>query len=235
MIALAARTDRQILEQLSDQDIVARVLAGDTPLFELLMRRHNRRLYRIARIILRDDAEAEDALQEAYVRAYLKLAQFRGPQGFASWLCRITTNEALTRRRARGGVALVDLDALDDPTNQEAAMADIDSPTTNPEAALHDHEFRRLLEQAIDALPETYRAVFALREIEQLSVQETATFLGIEPATVKTRVHRARRLLQQRLTTEVSAALAGVHTFDGDRCDRLVARVFQRLGALPRA
>lgn len=235
MIALAARTDRQALEQLSDHDIVARVLAGDTPLFELLMRRHNRRLYRIARIILRDDAEAEDALQEAYVRAYLKLAQFRGPDGFASWLCRIATNEALTRRRARAGITLVDLDALDDPPNQETAMANIDSPTSNPEAALQDHEFRRLLEQAIDALPETYRAVFALREIEQLSIQETADFLGLETGAVKTRVHRARRLLQQRLTAEISAALRGAHPFDGERCNRLVARVFQRLGTLPRA
>lgn len=235
MIALAARTDRQVLEQLSDHDIVARVLAGDTPLFELLMRRHNRRLYRIARIILGDDAEAEDALQEAYVRAYLKLAQFRGPEGFTGWLCRITTNEALSRRRAHSGITLVNLDALDDPTHQEAAMADIDSPNHNPEVAAQEHEFRRLLEQAIDSLPETYRAVFALREIEQLSVQETAAYLGIEPGAVRTRVHRARRLLQQRLTVEISAALRGVHAFDGDRCDRLVERVFQRLGTLPRA
>src|SRR5687768_1459810 len=234
MIALAKRSDRQVLEQLPDDAVVARVLSGEVALFELIMRRYNRRLFRIARVILRDDGEAEDAVQEAYVRAYLKLAQFRGPHGFASWLSRIATNEALMRYRSRTGPTLVDLSELDDPINAEAAMADVNSPATNPEAALHDHQLRRLLEQAIDALPDVYRATFALREIEQLSVEETAECLGIEAATVKTRVHRARRLLQQNLTAELSAALPGVFAFDGERCDRLVAAVFQRLNSLPR-
>jgi len=232
MNALALRADRQVLEQLSDEAVVARVLAGDVPLFELLMRRYNQRLFRVARAILKDDADAEDAVQEAYVHAYLKLGQFRGGHAFAGWLLRIATNEALMRYRRRTGIRLVELEELD--ANEETAMADIDSPIINPEAALHDREFRRLLEQAIDALPETYRAAFALREIEQLSVQETAEYLGIEAAAVKTRVHRARRLLQKHFSSELAAALPGVFSFAGDRCDRLVAGVFQRLGSLPR-
>jgi RNA polymerase sigma-70 factor (ECF subfamily) len=232
MTALAQRTDRQTLEQLPDHVVAARVLAGDAGLFELIMRRYNRRLFRIARGILGDDAEAEDAVQEAYVRVYLKLAQFRGPDGFASWLCQIASNEALMRHRRHRRAVLAPLSELDEPSNQEAATMDPHSPAANPEAALHEHQFRLLLEQAIDALPEVYRSAFVLREVEQMSVAETAACLGIDPTTVKTRVHRARRLLQQGLSQELAAALPGAFAFDGQRCDRLVAGVFRRLNAL---
>jgi RNA polymerase sigma-70 factor (ECF subfamily) len=136
------------------------------------------------------------------------------------------------RRRRDQRAALAPLSELDGSSNQEAAMADPQLPSANPEAALHDHQLHRLLEQAIDRLPDVYRAAFVLREVEQMSVAETAQCLGIEPATVKTRVHRARQLLQKGLTDELAAAMTGVFAFDGARCDRLVDRVFQRLQAL---
>ena len=228
MIPLAARRDRQTLELLSDADIVSRVRAGEPALYELIMRRYNRRLFRIARGILGHDGEAEDAVQEAYVQAYYKLPQFRGPDGFASWLCQIVTNQALMRRR-RLRVVLTPLETLDLPANQEAAMANPRSSGNDPAASVHEQQLRQLLERAIDQLPEVYRVAFVLREIEELSLAETGQLLGIETATVKTRVHRARRLLQRNLTEELATALQGAFAFDGERCDRLVARVFERL------
>lgn len=231
MTSLAERADRDVLERMTDRDAIERVLAGDTGLFELIMRRYNRRLFRVARSILKSDAEAEDAVQDAYVAAFSRLGQFRGPDGFGSWICRITTNEALMRRRRQAGPQLVPLTDLEQPAHQEAAMIDPRSPADNPEASLHDDQLRRLLEAAVDALPDAYRAAFTLREIEELSVAETADCLGVEAATVKTRVHRARRLLRKNITAEFSAALTGTFAFDGARCDRLVARVFERLNA----
>lgn len=229
--SVAQHADRHALERLPDAGVVARVLGGEPELFELIMRRYNRRLFRIARSILPDDAEAEDAVQEGYIHAYLRLGQFRGPEGFASWLCRIVRNAALMRRR-RHAPASDPLSALEQPAHREAATADPHSPVANPEAALHEAELQRLLEAAIDALPEPFRAAFVLREVEQLSVAETAACLGIEPATVKTRVHRARRLLQRNMTAELAGLLPRTFAFDGARCDRLVARVFERLRAL---
>lgn len=226
MTLLAERHDRDLLERLSDEEVVTRVRAGESALFELIMRRYNRRLFRIARAILGLDAEAEDAVQDAYVGAYFKLRQFRGPGGFATWICRIATNEALMRRRGRSRSALSQSSALDESTNGEAAVADLQSPDYNPEAAVHESELRRLLEEAVDALPEVYRAAFVMREVERMSVAETADSLGIEAATVKTRVHRARRMLQRDLTSDLATALTGAFDFDGGRCDRIVARVF---------
>lgn len=228
MSSLAERRDRQLLEQLSDLAVAQRVCGGEPALFELIMRRYNRRLFRIARGILGNDADAEDAVQEAYVSAYFKLRQFRGPDGFASWLCQIATNEALMRRRSRPKLAAAPLAEVDEIRNQEAAVADRQSPV-NPEAQLHEQQLHRLLEKAIDGLPEVYRATFVLREVEQMSLAETAQCLGIEEGTVKTRVHRARRLLQKDLTGELASALTGAYHFDGARCDRLVAGVFARI------
>lgn len=228
MLSIAKR-ERLVLEQLPDDRLVARILAGEAALFELIMRRYNRRLFRIARGILPDDAEAEDAVQDGYIRAYCKLDQFRGPDGLVGWLGRIVANEALMRRR-RAAPPLDPLAALEQASNREAAMIDPQSPAANPEAALHEAQLYRLLETAIDGLPDSYRAAFVLRQVEQMSVAETAACLGIEPATVTTRVHRARRLLQKQITGELSAALAGTFAFDGARCDRVVAAVFERLG-----
>jgi len=226
MTLLAERRDRHLLERLTDEEVVTRVRAGESALFELIMRRYNRRLFRIARSILGSDAEAEDAVQDAYVGAYFKLQQFRGPGGFATWICRIATNEALMRRRGRSRSALSESSTLDESDNREAAIADPQSPDYNPEAAVHEQELRRLLEEAVDGLPEVYRAAFVMREVERMSVAETADCLGIEEATVKTRVHRARRMLQRDLTSDLETALTGTFDFDGGRCDRIVARVF---------
>lgn len=215
----APKTDR-LPDQLSDLEVVTRVRGGEPALFELIMRRHNRRLFRLARAILGHDADAEDAVQEAYVKAYFRLNQFRGPQGFASWLCQIATHEALMRVRRRPRAIFTSIDTMNEPQ----------APQSSPEAEVQEEQLHRLLEQALDALPEVYRSAFVLREVEQMSVAETAHCLGVEEATVKTRVHRARHFLQRNLTNEFSQALSGVYGFDGKRCDRLVAQVFARIG-----
>jgi RNA polymerase sigma-70 factor, ECF subfamily len=229
MTSLAESGDRQ-MAQLSDVEVARRVLAGEPALFELIMRRYNRRLFRIARGILGDTAEAEDAVQEAYVSAYFKLAQFRGPDGFATWLCRTAVNAALMQRRSRARAqpsAAVDLDAI---ASEQSAMTAGRGLTVDPAAALHEQQMHGLLERGIDALPETYRAVFVMREVEQMSVADTAACLGLAAATVKTRTHRARRLLQRELAGELAAALTATFEFDGVRCDCIVARVFARIG-----
>jgi RNA polymerase sigma-70 factor, ECF subfamily len=228
MERLAARADHEMLERLTDADVVARVLAGETALFEIIMRRYNRRLFRIARGVLGDDSEAEDAVQEAYVSAYFKLGQFRGPEGFATWLYRIATNAALMRVRVRARTALPP-DTLPGHLERETTVDDERFPTADPAAALHEIQMSRLLERAIDALPHTYRAAFIMREVEQMSVADTAACLGIEAATVKTRVHRARGLLQRNLSRELASALTGTYAFDGPRCDSIVERVLARI------
>ena len=220
---------RGTLDQLSDAELATRVRGGEPALFELIMRRHNRRLFRIARGILGEDAEAEDAVQEAYVSAYFKLEQFRGPDGFGGWLGQIVVNQALGRRRKRLRLVTSSLDVLDEPANRDAAAVDMKSADGSPEAGLHEQQLRRLLEQAIDDLPAAFRTTFVLREIEQLSVADTARVLGIEEATVKSRMHRARRLLQRDLTGEIAAAMRDAFDFGGERCDRIVAGVLARI------
>ncbi len=212
-----------------DMDVVRRVLDGDKASFELIMRRYNRRLYRIARGILRVDADAEDAVQDAYLRAYENLAGFAGKGSLSAWLAKITVNEALGRiRGVKGPVASI---SFDEPEEREVAnfMADMSSALPSPEQSAARGELRRFLESAIDALPEAYRMVFVLFGVEEMSVAEAADCLQIEPATVKTRYHRARKLLQQRLANLVDASAGEVFPFDGERCDRIVAGVFRRL------
>lgn len=230
MAALSQRCDFKLLNQLADAEIVGRVTAGDTALFELIMRRYNRRLFRIARGLLGNDAEAEDAVQEAYVCAWFKLDQFRGPEGFASWICRIATNEALMRRRRLKGIRFASMDVADEAA-PDVAQSGWPTSSASPEADVHEYQLRALMERAVDTLPDAYRDAFVLREMEELSVADTASCLGIEPGAVKTRVHRARKLLQQALAGELSTALAGAFQFDGDRCDRLVAAVFGRINS----
>lgn len=227
----ARHPDLQLLKALPDAQLVAHIREGETALFELLMRRHNRRLFRIARGILKEDGEAEDAVQEAYVRAWFKLDQFRGPEGFASWLYQIATNEALMRRRRLQRNHLHILRSAEDTHAAREFPAEPRSPAPGPAAQLHESQLRRLLEVAIDGLPDGCRDAFVLREVEQMSVAETASCLGIEEGAVKTRVHRARKLLQRHLTGELSAAVAGAFEFDGARCDRLVASVIRRIGS----
>jgi len=201
----------------TDEMLVERVRAGDLGALEALMRRHNRLLYRTARAILRDDAEAEDAVQEAYLRAHRALHAFRGESKFSTWLVRIAANEALMRRRRNArAAAVVPIDAAAELQAEEKAGDDM---------------LRRLLEKRIDALPEDYRAVFVLRALEELSVEETAVALGIPQATVRTRHFRARSLLRESLAREIDLTMEDAFGFDGERCDRTVAKVLARIRA----
>lgn len=214
----------------SDEEIVRQVIEEDPRRFELLMRRYNRRLYRIARGLLRSDADAEDAVQDAYVHAYRKLGEYRGAGTFAAWLAKITVNEALGRLRRQD--AAVESLSFDDPTQSEEAnyMAELSSNLPTPELLAARGEMRRLLESAIDALPEAYRMAFIMCGVEEMSVAETAECLSVEQATVKTRYHRAKKILQQHLLGLLDTSAAEVFSFDGVRCDRIVAGVLRRLG-----
>lgn len=215
--------------ELTDEQLVERVLAGASELFEILMRRHNQRVYRAARAIVRDEHEAEDVMQEAYVRAYQHLNQFAGRAQFSTWLVRIAVHEALlrTERRKR----FQNLDSPQEPTGD--AMSALPSNDPDPERQYSMTETGRLLEKAIDALPGMYRAVFMLRDVEELSTEDAAHVLDISEQNVKTRLHRARALLRKELYARAGAASASAFQFHAVRCDRVVSRVMQRIGSLP--
>jgi RNA polymerase sigma-70 factor (ECF subfamily) len=207
-----------------DAEIVARVLEGDLPRFEVLMRRHNQRLFRAARAVLRDDAEAEDVLQQAYLQAYAHLRQWDGRAQFSTWLTRIALHEALhraRRRRLRPQVAL--------PGDEAPAVKALEEPRPDPEAAAHASGVRTLLEAAIDALPRHYRSVFVLREVEELSTRETADCLELNEDVVKTRLRRARAMLREELLQRAGTAGASAFAFHRERCDRVVFGVLGRL------
>jgi RNA polymerase sigma-70 factor (ECF subfamily) len=208
-------------------ELAARAAHGDSAAFEALMRRYNRMLFRTARAILRDDAEAEDALQEAYIQAYRALGSFRGDAELSTWLARIVANEALQRLRKRARRAeIVPLQPAADAELEQVSDTDRDKA---PEISAARAEMRRLLESQIDALPDAYRAVFMLRAVEELSVEETAAVLGLEPATVRTRLFRARSMLREALAQKIDLACEDAFSFAGERCDRVVARVLARL------
>ena len=192
------------------------------------MRRHNGRLFRVARAILKDDAEAEDALQDAYLAAYRHAHEFRGTAQAVTWLTRIVINHALMRARSqkRHGV-LVPFDG-GPATGGEGGEAMHDEKTESPAAAAFRGELRRILESAIDELPMNLRAVFVMREVEDMSVQETADCLGLPPATVRTRLFRARGLLREALARDLDSVTGDVFGFAGARCDRIVAGVLKR-------
>lgn len=210
-------------ERPTDTELIARILSGDMRALEALMRFHNRTLYRTARAILRDDAEAEDAVQEAYLQAYRKLGTFRGESKLSTWLVRITANEALMRRRRNARAAMVPTDVEPD---------DLVSDEVGPESDAQRGEMRRLLEARIDALPDPYRAVFVLRALEELTVEETAAALGIPEATVRTRYFRARGLLRTWMAGDIDTTLGDAFAFAGARCDRIVRRVMTLLVAV---
>lgn len=216
-----------------ESELVRRVRDGDSAAFAVIMQRHNRMLYRIARSILGDSAEAEDALQEGYLRAYQAIGSFAGRSRLSTWLMRIVANEALGRRRrrlARGEETARPAESLEPP---EAVILPFGCGTRSddPEAFAARGEIRRLVEQAIDELPTDFRAVFMLRAIEELSVADTADCLGIAPETVKTRFHRAKRRLRQALDRQLDAVLADSFPFGGERCANMVAAVLARIDA----
>ncbi len=227
---------------ISDAEIVARVVAGEIELFEVLMRRHNQRLFRTARAIVRDDAEAEDVMQEAYARAFSQLAQFEGRAQWSTWVTRIAVNEALGRVRRTGRFVSADVEGVEearlsrkttdrnDDAWREANGAAAPFPT-GPEDHAAARELGGFLERALDDLPDIYRSVFVLREIEELSTAEAAACLDITEELVKVRLHRARQGLRDRLDRRVGSALRGVYDFHLSRCDRVVAAVMARIGA----
>jgi len=208
----------------TDEALVPRILAGETALFELIMRRHNQRLFRAARAILNDDAEAEDVMQETYARAFAHLGQFRGDAQLATWITRIAVHEAFARVRRRRRLAALPPD--DDV--ETLFMADRPKPA-DPEREAHNAELRGLLERAIDELPETYRTVFMLREVEGLSTATTAECLGVSEEVIKTRLSRARARLRDGLYERAGAVAPAAFTFGAERCDRVVAAVLSRL------
>jgi RNA polymerase sigma-70 factor, ECF subfamily len=211
--------------QQSDEEIVRQVIAGNTPLFELIMRRYNERLYRAARSITRDDREAEDVMQQAYVNAFTNLRQFKGHAQLSTWLTRITINEALARVRRRGRYEPLD----DETSNVETLMPW--NPTPDPERQAFTGELRDLLESAIDTLPDGAREVFVLRDVEGLSTAETAMSLGVSEDVVKTRLSRARASLRRALLARAGASTADAFRFQRPRCDRVVATVLSRIAA----
>jgi len=219
---------------IDDWSLVQRVRGGDGAAFELLMRRHNRRLYRVARAMLRDAAEAEDAVQEAYFAAYQRIDTFRGDAALATWLSRLVSNECLTRlrRQARRDniVPIVSAHAMSPPGDDMPLEEVSVSHEETPERALARAEMRALLERKVDQLPQDFRAVFILRAVEELSVEETAECLGIPEATVRSRHFRARSLLRESLAQDVDTAERDLFGFDGERCDRIVASVLRRCG-----
>jgi RNA polymerase sigma-70 factor (ECF subfamily) len=219
---------RTVVEKLTDTELIERTRSGDMQALEALMRRHNRTLYRTARAILRDDAEAEDAVQEAYFQAYKALGRFRGESKLSTWLVRIVANEALMRRRKNARKAVVV--PMDGATSDEQ-VENLMSDEPGPEHDALRGEMRRLLENRIDALPDGYRAVFVLRALEELTVEETASALDIPEATVRTRYFRARGLLRESLARDIDRSLEQAFGFAGERCDRIVARVLERIAA----
>jgi RNA polymerase sigma factor (sigma-70 family) len=212
-----------------EPELVGHARAGDRGAFRAIMTRCNQRLFRVARAVVRDEAEAEDVLQEAYLRAFAAIAGFRGEAGIATWLTRIVLNEAHGRLRRRKPT--VDLDQVE--AAQESAQV-LNFPgmarSDDPEADAARAQIRRLLERAVDDLPEPFRLVFILREVEDLSVEETASHLNLKVETVKTRLHRARRRLREALDAQLADVMVGAYPFLGARCERISDAVLQRLG-----
>ncbi len=240
----SAPTDARALAasgSISDAEIVARVVAGEVELFEVLMRRHNQRLFRTARAIVRDDAEAEDVMQEAYARAYSQLAQFEGRAQWSTWVTRIAVNEALGRVRRTGRFVSADVEGVEEATlgrktdRNDGAWREVSGAAapfpSGPEDQAAARELGGFLESALDDLPDIYRSVFVLREVEELSTAEAAECLDISEELVKVRLHRARTALRARLDRRVGSALRGVYDFHLSRCDRVVAAVMARITA----
>lgn len=225
-MASAALLEQATKEEWTDEQVVGRVLSGETALYEVLMRRHNQRLYRVARAILRDDAEAEDVMQDAYVRAYQNLASFEGRAKFATWLTRIAVHEALARSRKRARFQSID----SSEGSQGDTMNSIMSTNRSPEQETYDRELSGILEDAVLSLSEEYRLVFILRDVEGMSTEETAQSLNLTPENVKVRLHRAHSKLRKQLYAAVGRSAARCFQFHAVRCDRVVRGVFETLG-----
>jgi RNA polymerase sigma-70 factor (ECF subfamily) len=210
---------------LSDAEVVQRVRNGDRASFEILMRRHNQRIYRAARAILRDESDVEDVMQQAYINAFTHLDQFEERSLFSTWLTRIAVNEAIARRQKLRSAASIA--ATFDPGDNVEQRVGSQQPT--PEHLAYAGELQRVLEDAVDDLPDAYRAVFMLRDIEGLSTNETSEALDLGEEAVKTRLHRARAMVRRAVASRLGDAVPGAFQFQAPRCDRVVAAVFERL------
>lgn len=219
------------LHECSDEDLVELARTGGENAIRILIKRNNRRLFRVARAVVRDDCEAEDIVQESYVRAFTRLDTFRGESSFSTWITRIALNEALGRVRRRRPVApLAEFDALAaGPDGGRVVMFPTSLTLPGAEAELGRSQVRELLELAVDELPAAFRIVFVLRDIEELSIEETARQLSLKPETVKTRLHRARRLMRATIEKRLSSGFSGLFPFDGARCEKMADRVVERL------
>ena len=219
-----------VIPDLPDAETARRVAANDWDALSRLMRRHNQTLYRTARSILKDDAEAEDAVQEAYLRAYRAMGSFRGDAKLSTWLVRIVVNEAVGRVRKRNRTAEIIRMDVDMDLERCADEGETDDRAPEqPDRAAMRGEARQLLEKSIDALPDAFRTVFLLRAVEEMTVEEVAAALDIPEPTVRSRFFRARGLLRESLAREIDVALEDAFSFAGDRCDRIVAGVLERL------
>jgi RNA polymerase sigma-70 factor (ECF subfamily) len=229
---MLAATSTTTSVAMTDAELAQRIGQGDQQAFVLLMRRHNQKLFRTARSILRDDAEAEDALQDAYLQAYRAIGQFRGDAKLSTWLTRIVVIESIARsRKSSRRAAVTPLFPGDEPDNLTTqATMEPDHPDS-PEHGAMRAQVRALLEQALDGLPEVFRVVFMLRAVEEMSGEEVAASLGIPEATVRSRFFRARAMMRASLSSQFDLALVDAFSFDGARCDRIVAAVLKQLGA----
>lgn len=212
------------VEGWTDEEVVGRVLGGETELYEIIMRRYNQRLYRVVISILRDAAETEDVMQDAYVRAYEHLSQFEGRAAFSTWLTRIAVYEALARVRRRERIQLFG----SEPGEGEMSV-NPSSPALNPEETISKAELNQMLEEAVLRLPEQYRTVLMMRDVEEMSTSETAAALSLSEENVKVRLHRGRAMVRRDLFARVGAGAKNAFPFLGARCDRVVKRVFERL------
>jgi RNA polymerase sigma-70 factor (ECF subfamily) len=228
-MAHAEETVLKRAEEPDDMALVSGALAGKPAAFRAIMTRYNQRLYRVARSIVRNDGEAEDVLQEAWMRAFTNLAGFRGDSALATWLSRIVINEALGRLRKRRRAVMVPLPEEGSGAGQVIPFP-LNAGSDDPERNMAQRQILDFVERATDSLPATFRTVFVARAIEGLSVEETAELLGIKPETVKTRLHRARKLLRERLDAQIGPVLLDAFPFAGRRCERVTEAVMNRLG-----
>ncbi|MBX4909028.1 MULTISPECIES: RNA polymerase sigma factor [Rhizobium] len=227
-IAVPVARRRQNISALPDVELVPLARQGDEPAIRVIVQRYNQRLFRTARAIIRSDWEAEEVVQAAYVKAFTNLATFRGESELSTWLTRIALNEALGRVRSRKNTAgLEEIDMQTTSGGGEVLQFPSSLSATDPESELSRSQARHLLEQAVDDLPDEFRAIFVLRDVEGMSTEEAASYLGIKPETAKTRLHRARKAMRQSIEKQLSGAFAALFPFDGARCasmgDRVIA------------
>jgi RNA polymerase sigma factor (sigma-70 family) len=223
----STHADQAALPPLDELAIARRVASGDRAAFEVLMRRYNRRLYRLARASLRDDAEAKDALQDAYLRAYRSMGQFRGDAALLTWLSRLVLNEC--NARLRRSIRRENIISIVSADRHMHACSEVTEPGESPDDLTARAQLRAVLEQKVDELPEIFRLVFVLRSIEEVGVEEVAEALGISPETVRSRHFRAKGMLRESLAREIDLAEGGIFEFGGQHCDQVVTNVLAGL------